>query len=101
MPELKDLINGYIASHNLVNPNDQAYINIDTLLKSTIASKNSTEELEFMKRDQLTRRLIDKLQPWHEINIEGKEPITKCVPPRSFFAGADCYAGRGRSKRSR
>ncbi|KAF7980439.1 hypothetical protein HWV62_38284 [Athelia sp. TMB] len=77
MPELKGLINGYIASHNLVNPNDQAYINIDALLRSTIASKNSTEELEFMKRDELTRRLVDKLQPWHEINIEGKEPITK------------------------
>ncbi|KZP05820.1 hypothetical protein FIBSPDRAFT_877106 [Athelia psychrophila] len=77
MPELKTFINGYIAAHALVNPNDQSYINLDMLLRSTITAKNNTEALEFMKRDELTRRVVDKMQPWHEITIDGKEPIIK------------------------
>ncbi|KZP09841.1 hypothetical protein FIBSPDRAFT_873211 [Athelia psychrophila] len=77
MPELKTFINGYIAAHTLVNPNDQSYINLDALLRSTLTAKNNTEALEFMKRDDLTRRVVDKMQPWHEIAIDGKEPIVK------------------------
>ena len=71
------MLNEYIASHNLVNPNDRAYINIDALLLSTLASKANSEPLEFMKKDELTRRLVDKMQPWYEINAEGKEPLIK------------------------
>lgn len=80
MPELKALIAGYIASHNLVNPNDQSYINVDPLLASTLSSKNSTEQLEFIKRDKLTHHIVDKMQPWHEISVEGKEAGIKFVP---------------------
>jgi len=75
--EIKAHVNAYIASHNLVNPNDQSYINVDTLLLSTLSSKNTSEPLEFLKRDELTRRLIDKMQPWYEISVEGNEPVVK------------------------
>jgi len=77
LPEIKTLLNGYIASHNLVNPNDRSYINIDDLLSSTLSSKTNTEPLEFLKRDELIRRLVDKMQAWHEISVEGKEPLIK------------------------
>lgn len=77
--EAKALVNAYIASHNLVNPNDLSYINVDPLLLSTLSSKSTSESLEFLKRDDLIRRLIDKMQPWYEISVEGNEPIVKCV----------------------
>lgn len=63
-----------------MNSNDQSYINVDTVLQSTLSSKNNNEPLEFMKRDELTRRIVDKMQPWYEIDIDGKDPILKCVP---------------------
>jgi len=65
-----------------VNPNDQSYINIDALLSSTLSSKTSTETLEFLRRDELARRLVDKMQAWYEISVESKEPIVKsvCIP---------------------
>lgn len=58
MPKLKTLnkmfMSGYNAAQNLVIPNDQSYINLDALLRSTIFAKNSTEVVEF--------RLISPIQ---------------------------------------
>lgn len=86
LPEIKALVNTYIATHDLVNPNDQAYINIDPLLLSTLSSKNATEPLEFLKRDDLVKKLVEKMQPWYEIRVEGKDPIVKCV----YFTSGVC-----------
>ena len=84
LPEIKTLVNEYIVSHNLVNPNDRSYINIDELLLSTLSSKTDTEPLEFLKRDDLMRRLVNKMQAWHEISVEGKEPVIKWVSIQAF-----------------
>jgi len=93
------MLNGYIGSHNLVNPNDQSYINIDALLSSTLSSKMNAEPLEFLKRDELTRRLVNKMQAWYEISAEGKEPVVKSAlilespctstDQRSMFRGTE------------
>ncbi|KZP30060.1 hypothetical protein FIBSPDRAFT_926587 [Athelia psychrophila] len=53
MSKLKKSINGCIAAHALVNQNDQPYTNLDALLRSAIAAKNSTDALEFIKRNEL------------------------------------------------
>lgn len=75
--EIKAKLSHYISSHNLVNPNDQSYINVDALLSSALSSKTDTEPLEFLKRDELTQRLVDKMQAWYEISLEGKEPMIR------------------------
>ena len=77
LAEIKTLLNEYIVSHNLVNPNDRSYINVDELLLFTLSSKTNPEPLEFLKRDELTHRLVDKMQAWYEISVEGKEPVIK------------------------
>jgi len=74
---VKALLNGYITSHNLVNQNDQSYVNIDTLLASTLSSKSETEPIEFLKRDEIARRLVDKMQAWYEISVDGMEPVVR------------------------
>jgi translation initiation factor 2D len=79
LPEIKAKLNDYIVSRNLMNPNDRSYINVDALLSSTLSSKTDTEPLEFLKRDELTQRLVDKMQAWYEISVEGKEPVSKSV----------------------
>lgn len=60
-----------------MNPNDRAYINIDAVLLSALKSKNSTEAIEFMKKDELTRKLVEKMQAWYSISIDGEERVTK------------------------
>ncbi|KIM41927.1 hypothetical protein M413DRAFT_445131 [Hebeloma cylindrosporum] len=85
--QIRSLLNSYIAANNLVNVNDQAYINLDELLYSCLSAKSKgkgkakdvdSEELsKFMKRDELTKTIIAKMQSWHAIRAEGKDPVTK------------------------
>lgn len=77
LSEIKTALNDYIARENLVNPNDRAYINIDEVLLSTLRSKNSTEAIEFMKRDELAKKLVEKMQAWYSIGVDGEERVTK------------------------
>lgn len=32
---------------------------------------------KFMKRDELTKSVLEKMQSWYEIRVEGKDPVTK------------------------
>lgn len=89
LPEIKLLLNNYISSHNLVNARDQAYINLDSLLLSCVSAKSKGKSkkddeaevpiLEFMKRDELAKKVAGQMQSWHEIKIEGKDPMSKFV----------------------
>ena len=38
--------------------------------------------MKFMKRDELTKSVTEKMQSWYEIRVEGREPVRKYV----FFA---------------
>jgi translation initiation factor 2D len=88
MTEIRDLLNSYITTHNLVNLRDPAYINLDDLLYNCVSAKaegkakNKDVEPEptvskFMKRDELIKNVLEKMQSWYEIRVEGKDPITK------------------------
>jgi translation initiation factor 2D len=100
LAEIKAVLNGYIASHNLVNRNDQSYINIDAILSSTLSSKSDTGPIEFLKRDELVRRLVDKMQAWYVITVEGKEPVIKSVSSLcSFLLSLDRYHCRLRNRK--
>ncbi|KAF9074609.1 hypothetical protein BDP27DRAFT_1416022 [Rhodocollybia butyracea] len=89
--EVRSLLNTYIATEQLVNPHDQAYINVDARLAFCIASKgkpsknknkaSSSElestEVEFLKRDELMKKVMDKMQSWYEVKAEGFEVVKK------------------------
>ena len=88
MTEIRDLLNSHITTHNLVNLRDPAYINLDDLLYSCVSAKtdgkvkNKDVDPEpavskFMKRDELARNVLEKMQSWYEIRVEGKDPIIK------------------------
>lgn len=61
-----------------MNPTGESYINLNALLYSTIAVQNGIEALDFMNRDELTRRVLDKMPPWHD-TIYGKAPFIKYI----------------------
>ncbi|CAA7262134.1 unnamed protein product [Cyclocybe aegerita] len=89
IPQIRTMLNGYIAAKSLVNQNDQAYINLDDLLFACVAAKGSKGKAkakdaaepeppsQFMRRDELTKSVVDKMQPWYGVRAEGKEPVTK------------------------
>ena len=67
-------MNAYITANSLVNAHQRQFINLDEALGSLYLN---TEAPEFLKRDELTRKLLDTMQPWHRIEAEGAEPVTK------------------------
>ncbi|KAL5525212.1 hypothetical protein ACEPAF_9081 [Sanghuangporus sanghuang] len=81
--QLKETLNIYITQHSLVNPNQQQFINIDALLAGVLASKGggggggSADVPEFLRCDELLKRLVEKMQAWHKVELDGKDPILK------------------------
>ncbi|KAK7061050.1 hypothetical protein VNI00_000785 [Paramarasmius palmivorus] len=88
-PEIRDLLNAYIASKELVNKHEQAYINLDELLAACVSAKApqgkkkakdtdvAEEDVEFMKRADLTKKVVERMQTWYTVSIEGRDPVTK------------------------
>ncbi|THV08251.1 hypothetical protein K435DRAFT_958852 [Dendrothele bispora CBS 962.96] len=91
LPEIRALLNSYIASQDLVNKHEPAFINLDAALVSCISSKQGgskskdkdktptrgAEETEFMRRDELSKKVVEKMQRWYQIRAEGKDTVTK------------------------
>ena len=75
-------MNGYVSARGLVNANDQQYINVgtDQALAGAVSVKGQ-DTAEFMKRDDVLKRVRANMQPWHEIRVEGRDTIQKCVHP--------------------
>lgn len=77
LPEIKAILNAYIAAKSLVNAHHQQFINIDDKLHSIFSGKTAGDVPEFLKREDVLKRLVEKMQPWHRVEIEGKDPVTK------------------------
>ncbi|KAJ7088555.1 eukaryotic translation initiation factor SUI1 family protein [Mycena crocata] len=86
--EIRTMLNDYITSKALVNPREQAYINLDDLLSNVTAPKVKNKSkgkgseapvppVEFMKRDELTKGILEQMQSWYELKAPGKDPIVK------------------------
>ncbi|KAI0334161.1 eukaryotic translation initiation factor SUI1 family protein [Cubamyces sp. BRFM 1775] len=76
--DIKDIFNEYIATHNLINVNDQQYINVgsDDALAGAVSVKGE-ETPEFMKRDDVLKRVREHMQTWHEIRADGRDVVRK------------------------
>ena len=106
MTEIRALLNSYITTHNLVNLREQAYINLDDLLYSCVTAKTKgkakSKDVEpestmpkFMKRDELARAVLERMQSWYEIRVEGKDPVIKYAKRDLFLHVLIDYVGKG------
>ncbi|KAK0199186.1 hypothetical protein DFS33DRAFT_1416273 [Desarmillaria ectypa] len=88
IPEIRTLLNNYITSKDIVNQHDRAYINLDNLLRSCVVAKAPSSKKgkepeppqqshDFMRRDDLYRKVLERMQSWHEVRAEGKDPVVK------------------------
>lgn len=76
--DIKEIFSSYVAAKGLVNAQVQQYINVgqDDMLAQAVYVKGE-EPPEFLKREDVLRRIRDNMQVWHEIRIEGGEPVSK------------------------
>lgn len=97
--ELRGFINNYVSEQKLVNPHEQRYVNVDTVLQTILTAKGQ-EPPEFAKRDELAGKLAKQMQAWHEITLHGKEPVRRLVfalAPNGLkwrIDGGACYSGK-------
>ncbi|KZT69432.1 hypothetical protein DAEQUDRAFT_726734 [Daedalea quercina L-15889] len=78
LSDLKTILNTYISGKNLINAQEQAYVNVsqDEALLAAVTSKNELG-VEFLKREEVLARLRDHMQSWYEIRVEGKDVLRK------------------------
>ncbi len=69
-----------MSSKGLINLRDQQYINVgeDPSLLEAVTVKNE-DSPNFMKRDDALKRIRANMQGWHEVGLEGADPIRKSV----------------------
>ena len=82
--EIRSIVNGYVAAKQILNPKDQAYVNVteDSILLDALSNLKASErkqlqETEFLRRNEVADGIIKNMQPWYEITSEGKDPIVK------------------------
>ena len=82
--EIRSIVNGYVTAKQILNPKDQAYVNVteDSILLDALSNLKASErkqlqETEFLRRNEVADGIIENMQPWHEITSEGKDPIVK------------------------
>ncbi|EGN94711.1 hypothetical protein SERLA73DRAFT_77454 [Serpula lacrymans var. lacrymans S7.3] len=93
LPDIKSAINKHAADASLIKQNDQQLIRLDELLNSVLSSK-SDELPQFMKREELVKRLSDKMQSWYEITADGKDPVLKKGQLKSILVVVKMRQGR-------
>ncbi|PCH42981.1 putative eukaryotic translation initiation factor eIF1/SUI1 [Wolfiporia cocos MD-104 SS10] len=78
LQDVKEAMKAYIAEKGLMNAQEQQYIDVgrDPALRAAIAQKQSPD-VEFLRREELLSRLLDHMQRWYEIRVEGKDAIRK------------------------
>lgn len=104
--DIRTLLNNYFTSQQLINQRDHAYINLNDPLLACIASRSSGESgkkasksgkniaerlaaeekssREFMKRDELMKKIVEHMQSWYEVKAEGKDTVTTYVSLSRF-----------------
>jgi len=88
--QVNQRLSDYIKTHNLVNQNDQAYVNLDDLLQTCVSSrgKSKSQSLSdaddikpprFMRRDELVKTILQSMQSWYEVRADGRDVVMKWV----------------------
>lgn len=82
--EIRSIVNGYVTAKRILNPKDQAYVNVtedsilfDALSDLKAGERKELQEAGFLRRHDVADKIIKKMQPWYEIAGEGKDPVVK------------------------
>ncbi|KAI0694966.1 eukaryotic translation initiation factor SUI1 family protein [Cytidiella melzeri] len=76
--DVREIFNSYVSTKQLINANEQQYINIteDEALARAVSIKGQTLP-EFMKRDDAMSKIQQNMQNWYEVRTEGGPPVWK------------------------
>ena len=90
LAEIKALLSSYTNSNSLMSPANQAYVNLDGRLVTCLSAKPSGKSKTIstepepssgpsgtVKREELIKKVLDKMQSWYEVNAGQEEVVRK------------------------
>ncbi|KAJ3005789.1 Eukaryotic translation initiation factor 2D [Thoreauomyces humboldtii] len=82
LADLRNLINDYATLHSLVDRSNPRMIKIDPHLADSLLKREEYTTIDYLPRDVLVQRLVDRMQAFHELKAPGltEGEIRKGVP---------------------
>lgn len=84
--EIRSIVNGYVTAKQLLNPHDQAYVDVteNSILLDALSDLKASERKHLqgtgsLRRNEVADKIVENMQPWFEITGEGREPVVKRV----------------------
>lgn len=105
--EIRSIVNGYVTAKQLLNPQDQAYVDVteNSILLDALSDLKASERKHLqgtgsLRRNEVADKIVENMQPWFEITGEGREPVVKRVQVDFSFSYStyDCFR-KGELKR--
>jgi len=105
LAEVKDLVSSYVSSKSLINAHNQAYINLDQPLITCLSAKSAgkskdkgveseSSTAEFVRRDDLVKNILEKMQSWHEVRAGHGDLVRKKSPLKPIQVTTKVRQGR-------
>ncbi|KAI8998182.1 hypothetical protein BC832DRAFT_535091 [Gaertneriomyces semiglobifer] len=71
--DLHELVNGYAKRESLANPQNPRLVKIDSILCDAVLSKDEYNSVDFLPRDEIIKRLAERMDYYHEMKIPGQQ----------------------------
>lgn len=75
--ELREVLFEYVKEHELVDPKRPKMVKIDAILCDALLTKEEYHTVDFLGRDQLVSRLVERMLQYHTLEVPGQEPLTR------------------------
>ncbi|KAJ3290303.1 Eukaryotic translation initiation factor 2D [Blyttiomyces sp. JEL0837] len=91
--ELRSALENYVKAKDLVSPDDGRLVKLDMYLADVLLRKGEND-VDYLARDAILSRLVDKMSPFHELTLPGQDPVVKkgTIKPMSLII--ETRAGR-------
>ncbi|KAI9136299.1 hypothetical protein BKA69DRAFT_1129219 [Paraphysoderma sedebokerense] len=92
--DIRNAVNNYIKDNNLIDTRNQKFVKIDAHLCDAILSKSEYSTVDKLPRDQIIRRLVDNMTPYHILHLPNCEPVVKKGLPKPVAITVESRQGR-------
>ncbi|TPX61445.1 hypothetical protein PhCBS80983_g01088 [Powellomyces hirtus] len=92
--DVRETINEYATSKKLVDPKNPRLVRMDPYIVDAILNKDEYNTIDYLERDAIVTRLMQKMQPFHELRAPGLEPEFRKGSPKSIQIIVEQRQGR-------
>ncbi|KNC96131.1 uncharacterized protein SPPG_08518 [Spizellomyces punctatus DAOM BR117] len=72
--DLRVAVTEYAEMKNLIDRANPRMVKIDAILCDAVLKKDEYQSVDYLPRDGILQRLTERMQPYHELHLPGREP---------------------------